>query len=154
MKKNINGQQLAWGFTLIEFAVVLGMLTIILAFGLPVGFENYKNYLLNREVKSLVSVLRRAENLSLTQAHSTNYGIAFSPERFVIFQGASYASRNQSFDEFYDKSEIIDVTITPPVSEISFAPVSGLPSATATFVLENGTNSIIIKLNGQGVVDW
>lgn len=142
------------GFTLIEFIVVLGVLILISALGLPVGFESYRNYLLSHEVRNLVSVLRRAENLSLTQAHSTSYGVALMPDKFVIFQGSSYALRNQSFDELYDKSSVVDVTTAPSISEVSFAPISGLPNATTTFILSNEANSLRVELNAQGIVDW
>ena len=153
-KRNTNDSQLVWGFTLIEFVIVLGVLVLIIALGLPVGFESYRNYLLNYEARNLVSVLRRAETLSITQAHSTSYGVALITDKFVIFQGPSYALRNHSFDESYDKSSAINVTTTPPISEMSFAPISGLPNATATFVLSNEVNALSVELNAQGVVSW
>ena len=142
------------GFTLMEIALVFGLFAVVGVLTLPLGIESYRNYLMSYEVRNLVSVIRRAENLSITQAHSTSYGVALLPNDFVIFQGSSYVSRNPSFDEMYDRSSAVNVTTTPPISEIVFAPISGLPNATATFFLSNELNTLSVDLNSQGVLNW
>lgn len=139
------------GFTLIEIGIVFAIFALIAGLGLPLGIDAYRNYLLTSETRNIISILRRAENLAFSNSYNSAYGISFQPDRFVIFQGESYATRNSIFDENYLKTTGITASSTP---EIIFSPLSGLPNSSTTIILSNGIRSQAVSINSQGVIDW
>jgi prepilin-type N-terminal cleavage/methylation domain-containing protein len=138
------------GFTIIELVIVFAIFALVASFGLPLGFDAYRNYLLTSEARNLLSILRRAENLALANNYSSDHGVFLGPNQFVIFQGSSYASRNPVFDENYPLNPSITVSSTP---EVVFSRLAATTTAT-TITLSNNTKSITITINNQGSIDW
>ena len=139
------------GFTLFETVVVLGILIIILLIGVPISFDAYRNYILTAETRTLVDVMRRAETLASSHAYQNHFGVFIEEEGIVLFQGESFALRNEDFDEVYDRSLSVSATGT---LEFVFAPLSGFPNVTGTVILSNGLNSSTIAINAYGVLSW
>ncbi|HXF44332.1 MAG TPA: prepilin-type N-terminal cleavage/methylation domain-containing protein [Candidatus Paceibacterota bacterium] len=139
------------GFTVIEIAIVIAIFGIIIAIGLPIGLDSYRNYLLTAERRNLLSILRRAESFSFANKNAAPHGVFMDEDGFVLFQGESYALRNPAYDEEYLKSGAVTSSGTV---EIVFSPVSGRPNATATIVLSNGLRSHVININEEGSIDW
>jgi len=139
------------GFTIMELVIVIGIFAVVLAFGLPIGLDSYRNYLLTSEQRNLVSILRRAENLSLANNGGLPHGVALGEGQYVLYQGSSYAVRNQAFDENYPRVSSVAVSSTP---EINFLNLSAMPSVTGTIVLSNGLRSLTITVNDQGAILW
>lgn len=134
-----------------ELVIVTAIFAVVLAFGLPIGLDSYRNYLLTSEARNLVSVLRRAENLSLANNGGLPHGVAVEAGQYVLYEGVSYAARNPSFDENYPRVSLVTVSSTP---EINFTNLSAQPSVTGTIVLSNGVRSLAITINDQGVILW
>lgn len=139
------------GFTFIEIVIVLGILGVMLAIGLPISLEVYRNYLLTAEVRNLLSILRRAENLVFANVGGSNHGVALQSDKFVLFQGPAYTLRLPAYDEEYLRAPSVTVT---GFSEIVFAPLSGKPNATATIVFTNGLRSETLDINAEGTIIW
>lgn len=139
------------GFTLIEVVMVLGILGVVFALGLPVGIDAYRNYLLTSETRKLVSVLRRAEEFALSNKNEDSHGIFLEENNFVLFKGVSFGSREGAYDEDYPREPSISIS---GFTEIVFSQLSGKPSATATVVLSNGLTSQSIDINEEGTISW
>jgi len=139
------------GFTIIEVVIVFAIFGMLLAIGLPIGLDAYRNYLLTSEVRNLLSILRRAENQAFANNRASPHGLSIQTDRFVLFQGSSYALRNQDFDEEYLKSGTVTTSGT---AEIVFAQISGKPNASATIILSNGLRSQTITINDEGTINW
>src|SRR3989344_986326 len=122
------------GFTLVEIAVTIGIFSVIIAITAPVALDSYLNYLLTAEMRNIVSLIRRAENLSLANDGYASHGISFQSNRYVIFRGNSYAARNITLDEISPRTEIINIS---GGKEIVFLPISGMPNSTITLSLNN-----------------
>lgn len=139
------------GFTVVELMIVLGIFAVLFAVGLPIGLDAYRNYLLNSETINLVSFLRRAQSLSFSNRNSSAHGLYLTPDKFIVFEGLNYLSRNASQDqEFYRSTS---VQISGP-QEIVFSSLSGNPNISGELILGNLLNVQKIEINEQGVISW
>lgn len=139
------------GFTLVEIAVVLGILALILVMGLPFGIDTYRNYLLTSETRNLVSILRRAQEFAFSNKNESSYGLYAADGEFILFKGDSFAGRDAAFDEKYPREPSIAVS---GFTEIVFSKLSGKPNVTSTINLSNGLTSQTVEINEEGVIFW
>ena len=93
------------GFTMFELVVVVAILLLLLAIAISNYASFEKNSDLNNGVQEFVSILKLAQNETLSSTSYTQYGVyintAVSPNRYVLFQGATYATRVHSADQTY-----------------------------------------------------
>lgn len=139
------------GFTFIELVIVLGIFAILFAVGLPIGFDAYRNYLLNSETTNLVSFLRRAQSSAFSNVNGSAHGIYMSSDKFIIFEGASYVARNASRDQEFYRTTSVDIS---GPAEIVFSSLSGNPNIPSSFILSNLLRIQRIEINEQGTIDW
>lgn len=139
------------GFSIIEIVIVIAIFGMLLAIGLPIGLDAYRNYLLTSESRNLLSILRRAETNAFANKNGSAHGVAVQSDRFVLFQGQSYASRDAPYDEEYPKSGTVTSSGT---AEIIFSQISGKPSASAAITLSNELRSQTITVNEEGTINW
>ncbi|MEK7464752.1 MAG: type II secretion system protein [Patescibacteria group bacterium] len=140
------------GFTLIEITIVLALFIVAGYFTLPLGIESYRNYILGAEIRNILSVLRRAESLAMSNTYQSRFGVSFQSEQYVLFKGDNYAGRDQLFDEIYAMSPGVIVSSTP---EVVFSTISGRPSvATSTITLLNPLHSQTLNINSEGTILW
>lgn len=139
------------GLTLIEVIISIGLLLIISGLGLTVGFDFYKTFALDSEQAVLISVLRAARNSSINNLNQTPQGIFIGSNNYTLFQGNSYATRDQQFDQKF--------TIAPSLSlsgltEVVFAQLSGNSSQSGTITLNATGNARTITINSAGGINW
>lgn len=137
------------GFTLIEVLIVLGILLIIFSVGGPISFNFYLDYQLDAENNLLLSILRHARNLSMVNHNESDHGLYIKTDEFVIFQGASYATRVASQDRGFPRAAVIAAT---GPAEIIFSSLSGAASASSTYSLNDGRRTRDIFVNSEGLV--
>ncbi len=128
--------------------MVVAILAIILASGLPTAFNFYLDYQFDSEYDVTVSALRLARNLSMVNYNESNHGVYVGDEEFIIFQGSSYAAREASADRSYPRASVI--TISGP-SELVFSALSG-QTASTTYVVSDGRKSRDVYVNTEGLV--
>ncbi|MCP6719808.1 MAG: prepilin-type N-terminal cleavage/methylation domain-containing protein [Patescibacteria group bacterium] len=139
------------GFTLIEVLIVLGLLGLLFSIGLPISMDGYRSYVLTSETKNLLSILRRARSLAAANDREISRGVSLESDRFVLFQGLSFAGRDPAFDEDYFRAPLIGVS---GLDEIVFSQISGLPNVTTTIVLTNNVNAQTMNVNEHGTISW
>ncbi|MDI6820811.1 MAG: prepilin-type N-terminal cleavage/methylation domain-containing protein [Patescibacteria group bacterium] len=139
------------GFTLIEVMIVFAIIALIALIGISLGIDNYRYYLLTTEIKNFISIMRSAKWAALSNNYKQSYGLSLQLDKFVIFQGSTYATRNTIFDEVYPRNQSINVT---GPSEVVFSPLSATPNATGTFVFSNSIVSRMITINSHGAIFW
>lgn len=135
---------------MIEIIMVVAILSAIAGFGFWASLEFYKRYNLDAEFNILTSVLKKVRNLSINNFNESAHGIFIEPNRYTVFQGASYASRDSDFDEIYQPSGIN----FSGVGEAVFSQLSGDSNASGTIVLNYETRTRIIFINYDGKIDW
>ena len=136
------------GFTLFEALIVIGILAILFAAGLPVGLNFYYDSQFESEYNTLTSILQLARGLAMTNYNQSSFGISINGEDFIVFQGSSFASRTVDQDRSFPRAQ--SITIAGP-SELVFAQLSGA-TASSTFNLSDGRLSRDLYLNSEGLV--
>lgn len=138
------------GFTILEIMLIIGILVIIFSLGLPITFDFYKNYQLQAEGDKFISLLEMTRNSSMVNLNQFPHGIYWDNDNFIIFEGSSFATRNQSQDQNFPRAKTI--SISGP-NEIIFNSLSGQITS-STFVFNNGDKSFNIYVNQEGQINW
>lgn len=127
------------------------LLTIVILSSLGImSAAFYSRFLTQNAVDSsvnqLVASFRKAQMYSMTGKQNGSWGVRYtaSPKKITL-----YLVGNSSFDESYDVNDNITIS---GFADITFARITGLPSATANITISGGNSSKIIDLNSQGVV--
>ena len=139
------------GFTLLEIMIVIGLFALLVGISIPFGLDVYRSYVLISETRNMVSFLRRAETLSFTNTRNDSYGVMIMNDRFVVFRGASFATRDTAFDEEYLRSPLVTVS---GIAHIVFAAVTGRPDIMGTTTFSNGVNEQTVFINEHGTLFW
>lgn len=142
------------GFTLIELLIVMAILAVAAALSVPfiqtfqVSSDLYTN------LDTINQTLRRAQYQAMTGQNSAAWGVYFNTagKNIVLFQGDSYAARDQSYDQATEYADIFSIT-TDFSDEIYFSLYSGQPSASGTVTIASPNNdSKDITINNFGLI--
>ena len=150
MKKGKRENRVVGGFSLLEALIALTILIIIMATAMPIMAEFYFNYRITTATQDLVSSLRKAQALSMTNQFEDTYGIYIDTDKYILFRGSDFASRNSDFDEEIFYSEALTVS---GADEVVFAQLSGRPTATSTITISDGSITKNITINSEGLVN-
>ncbi len=140
------------GFTLIEMVLSVAMLTLILGMTLPMLRTFTVRNDLDVAVNSVVQNMRRAQTLAYVGDGDTPWGLHVSVGSILIYKGASYATR----DQLYDEVTTIPTSITVEgFNEVTFSKSTGMPQSTGTLTLTSIFNEARnITINQKGMVDY
>ena len=112
------------GFTLIEVLLSISILSIIAGLSIPV----YQSFLarndLSNSAESTASALRRANNYARGVKDDSTWGVKVQSSAITLFKGASFASR----DTTYDESVSMPGITAAGMDEILFTKLTGVPS--------------------------
>jgi hypothetical protein len=122
-----------------------------LTFGLIFGVDFYKTYSFDAERNTILSVLQKARSRALNNINQSPHGVSFQSNNYVIFQGASYASRDLNYDQAIPKNPAINAS---GLSETVFQQLSGEVQSGGDIVLDNGKRTSIISINNEGRINW
>ncbi|MFA6446451.1 MAG: type II secretion system protein [Candidatus Paceibacterota bacterium] len=143
------------GYTLLELALVIGIIAVILYFSVPVGIRLYRVQLVESARNQTKEILKSARSQSILQKNDITFGVKFdtAPSTIVLFQGASYALANHDLDEISTVPDTITFSVSiPALNDILFAKRTGLPSATGTITLSDGEFSRVLVVDDFGNV--
>jgi len=138
------------GFTFIEVSVVIAIFAIFAALGLPLASNMYEDFMLVSERDQLLSVMRKARNMSIINKNSSDHGVHIASDSLTVFEGLSYAARDQDKDEEFPRFSSVN-TVGP--QEVVFQVFSGRTTSTS-FSLSNSTKTIKVFINEEGNIDW
>ncbi len=139
------------GFTLIEILIVIAIFTALATMGVIVGLDSYGRYLFRSDLATAASLLQKARSEAMNNIGETPHGVYFNdPANFILFYGASYATRNTSFDLAVSRNKTV---ATSGLTEIVFIPLSGTTAGGAV-MLHNGVSNTTITVNNEGGINW
>lgn len=152
-------------FTFLEMIIVIGITGLLVAAASPVyGSFQVKLQLLDSSAE-IVQILRTARQQSLVGYNNANHGVFFDidssgADSFTLYQGASYASRDQDYDLVFNLKNSLLVangtfTLTGNDIDINFAKGGlGLPDNIGNLTLTHSvTGSKTITVNRYGMVE-
>lgn len=150
------------GFTLLEVLVVMGIMSILGGFALIVSLDVYRGFAFRTERDMLISVLHKARSQSMNNmclgtgcTDGKPHGVHVSTGAYIVFQGASYASRDVAVDEVVP-AENAAARITPgSLSEVVFAQLSGSAAPVGSIGLTDSAGHIsTTTINSEGQITW
>ena len=147
------------GFTLIEIALVIGLVTVVASVGMFFDFDSFRAHSFYADRDTLISTLQhaRAEAISnICRGSCDNglpHGVKILSDRFIIFQGADYVSADHNQDAVIDANINIE---HGGLDEIVFSQLSGDTVFPGEIVLTDnlGGRKSIISINSEGQILW
>jgi len=140
------------GFTLTEMMLVVTVVAVLAGISAPVYQSFQVKNDLDVAVNEAAQELKRAQLLAQASDGDAIWGFKAQSGSLVIFKGATFASRDTAYDEFFD----LPSTIIPSgVTEFDFAKMTGLPTASGTLILTSNNGDVKnIIVNAKGMVSY
>ena len=139
------------GFTLLELLLSVALISILAGLSLPV----YRTLMMKNDLDiaavTIAQSLRRAQVLSQAVDGNTTWGIKVQSGSIVLFKGASFAARDQNFDETFDVPTTINAS---GASEIVFTKFTGFPQTTGTINLSTESDDRSVVINEKGTINY
>lgn len=150
------------GFTMTEVLVVISIMIILLLVTLPLYNSFQVSARLNETNVQVAQALRLARERSLAGYNNGQHGIYLennndSNDRYIVYQGTSYASRDTGYDRIMTIEGGLNFSFTNldlinnDDVDINFSSGLGVPDNTGTIVVVHNsgkTRSIIISSLG------
>ncbi len=131
-------------FTLIEILLVVVIILILVSSSAVFYSRFIFQNAVSNTVDQLVGSFRKAQIYSMTGRQNGVWGVRYAGNTLTLF-----LSGNSAFDERFSVNPQVSLS---GLNELTFAKVSGLPSATATITVSANNTSKTITVNGEGVV--
>jgi prepilin-type N-terminal cleavage/methylation domain-containing protein len=137
------------GFTLPELLVVIALMVAVAGLTLPSALRFYQNQIVDDTARSLQDALRRARQSAASRRNDSAFGVKIQSDRFILFQGSSFAGRTAAEDE--TTTYPASVSVTGTFDEIVFSRLYATSSASGTIsvVGEGFTSAILINNAGK-----
>lgn len=149
------------GFTLIELLISIAIIATLVAAALPLYSGLQISAQLNESAEQIIGTLRLARTLSVERKYDSSHGIFFDAnpagsDRIILFAGASYATRNPSYDRatVFDSALALSPSLSGGAVEVVFSRATGFPSAIGTIQMLHATSGIrTISINSAGTIE-
>lgn len=150
------------GFTLVELIIVVSLIVAFATLTIPL----YAHFQTGQEVgtvaEAIAQGLREAQSRSMAGDGDRTWGVYFDDDpggngdKFVLFRGATYATRDAGFDlvtELADSVSLGSISLAGG-NAVIFSKLVGATGNTGSLVVSSTNNdSATIRVNAAGVVD-
>lgn len=140
------------GFTLVELLLTVVIIGVIVGVTAPL----YNTFLGRNDLditqQQIVSALRRAQTYARGVNGDSVWSVEVQSAAVTLFKGATFASRDTSFDEVIT----LPANLTASgLGEVQFAKLSAAPNTTGTITLTTNTGEVkTVVLNAKGMVEY
>ena len=150
------------GFTLLEVLMVTGIMTMVGGFALIVSMDVYRSFSFRTERDMLISVLHKARSQSINNiclgtgcTDGRPHGVHVTTGQYVIFQGASYATRDASVDEVVLAQSGAAKIAPSSLTDVVFTQLSGAALPVGTIgLLDDAGHVSATTINSEGQITW
>jgi len=143
------------GFTLLEVAIAIGLLTMIMGIGLALSMDVWRGTSFHSEKDLVVSLLYKARSRAVANMGEVNHGLYIDEDnrQYVIFR--------DTYDEDSDENIAFDMSPTIDFddgedTEVVFVARTGSALDSSGYLVrmigEGREDSVVI--NGEGGVTW
>lgn len=140
------------GFTIVELLVILGITVFLFVIVGTLASNILPRSELHAESEVVMELLRRAQTRSQHRAEDSQWGVAFTANSATLFAGASYATRDVTFDEVH---EFADDIIVSGLTEVVFQFRTGETANSGTITLNASSTGEewIVTVYTSGLVE-
>ena len=150
--RNVNRvNQSHYGFTLVEVILATAIVALIAGSSIPVGLRFFAIQTLDEHTAVLRSALIAARTKAFYGYNDSNFGVKLFDDRYVVFEGLSYDTRNATEDEVF----LIDssISIAGPIETV-FARSTGLPNAPAQYTVSaSRIDPVGVRVISNGLIE-
>ena len=140
------------GFTLVEVLLSVTIISMLVGLSLPVykSFQDRND--LDLTTESIANSFRRAQVYAGAVNGDSQWGVEVQGSTVTLFKGATFASRDTSYDEV---TTIPGNMAVSGLSEVLFSKLSATPNTTGSVTLTANSNDIrTITINAKGMVSY
>ena len=148
------------GFTIVELIIVLVLFAVLFSSTSIVFGNMLSEYGMGSEASKIVQFMREARMNAVSQKDNSEWGVNFitsgDPDRYIMFKGSSYLSRDPAFDIDFalPKNILIENINLGGGNEIVFNKRSGYTSNGGSFSYVNDNEQINFTINSLGLIDY
>ncbi len=139
------------GLTLVELLIVIGILVLLIITSMPMAINFYKTRTMDVSLNSIVQTLRKAQLKAMSLEGDSFFGVYLTSEKWVLFKGNSYLTRDVAYDEVFDLPKNLQLS---GLSEIVFSKLRGTPSDTGNIILTIDNRTETININEVGRINY
>lgn len=146
------------GFTLIELLIVISIVVVLLASSIYIYGNLQVTSQVDNSTNLIIQNLRIARQRSVSRLNNSIHGIYVeinpsADDRVILFQGASYATRDTAYDYVLEIPSTITLSTTLTDNEIVFTRGTGIPDRTGTITITHSvTGTQVITINSFGLI--
>lgn len=151
------------GFTLIEIAIVILVVSVMLGLAVTNFIGWQKKLEVRQSAQEFANVLRLAQARTVGSESGSQYGVYINttttPQSYILYQGASYATRTASADQkhWLPKSvQFVNVSLGGGV-EIVFDTLTGAAEQSGSVGLQSisdSSNSALVSIASSGAIGF
>ena len=112
---------------------------------------------LNESTTQIIQTLRVARQRSIARLNDSAHGVFFEinagDDRYILYQGSSFAARNSSFDRATTLDSGLEISTTFSVDEANFSKAFGTTTAATVTINHTAAGSQTININSFGAVE-
>lgn len=142
------------GISFIEILLVVAITSIAAAASVPIIGNLQKSSQLAQESTQIIQTVRIAKERASSRLNNASHGVYFQPSYYTLYQGASYAVRDSSYDRTLVLDNALSLSTNLTGDEVNFSKGLGEPDTTGTITLTHSVQGIkIITINSFGKVE-
>lgn len=147
------------GFTLLEVLTTIAIFLLIAAGIIPIYGNLTASSQLDDSHSGILNALRVAREQSIARLNDSSHGVYFeinpsTADRYILYQGASYASRDVQYDLAISLDNAIVLSTTFPGNEVNFSGGFGRPNTIGTIAISHSVKgSKSISVNSFGIAE-
>ena len=135
---------------MVEIIVVIGILTVIIAFGMVIDLNVFKGDTFRAEEATIVSILEKARSRAMANMFESPHGVCYISPDYVIFRDG--ICDKLGTDETVPSNTNITVSFISATSVI-FNQLAGTTTG-ATIRITDGVKIEDIIINNEGRINW
>ena len=138
-------------FTLLEILLSISIFVLLASIISPIYFSTKNRDDLDTKVDSVVSLLRRAQILSMTGSHDSSWGVKILDKEVIMFKGDDFSSRDSNFDDVLRVRNGINFN---GFDEIVFSRVFGRSSVLGDLEISLNDDLKVLTINEMGIISY